>query len=47
LEATFTISNADPGAAAPSEESWPASVFTGMSSMVTLLSYRAHAIWPW
>jgi hypothetical protein len=41
LEATLTISNADPGAAAPSEESCPVSVFTGMSYMVTLLSYRA------
>jgi hypothetical protein len=42
LEATFTTSNARPGepeepgdATAPSEESCPARVFTGISSMVT------------
>jgi len=36
LDATFTISNAEPGAAAPSEESCPARVLSGMSRMVTL-----------
>src|SRR3974390_990560 len=41
LDATFTISSAEPGATAPSEESWPARVFTGMSKMVTLLRYLA------
>src|SRR5271165_956369 len=37
LDATFTTSTAEPGETTePSEDSWPARVFTGMSNMVTL-----------
>ena len=37
-DATFTTSSAAPGAVAPSEESSPARVFTGMSNIVTVLT---------